>query len=62
MEATTPAGLMLNVIDPTSGSVVELPAPTRDPSVTPYARGGRLYYVALDADDVQSIQVLTLKP
>lgn len=57
LEVTTATGFALNIVDPNAASVSESVMPSRDPRVAPYARGNRLYIVAIDADGVQSIQV-----
>ncbi len=61
VEVTTPTGSLLNVVDPAAGTVLEAPMPDRDPSVTPFVRNDRMYFVALDADDVQFIRTLTIR-
>jgi hypothetical protein len=61
LEVTTPTGYVLDVVDPVAGTVIETPMPARDPSVTPFVRNDRMYFVALDTDDVQSIRTLTLR-
>lgn len=58
LEVTAPRGYVLNVVDPSRSSVEEAPMPARDARVAMYARGDRLYYVALDADEVQSVHVM----
>jgi hypothetical protein len=58
LEVTTAAGFALNIIDPALSTVEQAPMPQRDVRVPMVARGNRMYYVALDADDVQSINVI----
>jgi sugar lactone lactonase YvrE len=57
IEAATPEGFAIAVIDAEGRMLGEAPLPTRDVRVPLYARGGRLYVVTRDDLDVQSIQV-----
>jgi sugar lactone lactonase YvrE len=57
IEAATPQGFAIAVIDAEGRMLGEVPLPTRDARVPLYARGGRLYLVTRDTLDVQSIQV-----
>ena len=57
VEAYDAAGFRFDVLDSTGALVAQLPAPSRDRSVDPAIRGGRLHYVVQDSLEVQTVRV-----
>jgi hypothetical protein len=61
VEITTAAGIRLDVYDPSAKLVGTMPAPARDQSSRFVVRGGRLYVVEIDRDDVRSVGVFRVR-